>query len=94
MAFAAKADAGGIQIQRGVAFWLLRSREIGRAAAVTATHFQNVFSRERDLGGDVMIQLEARPVFFVFGCERDIHRRRGFKGVVQKQNLFAAQLPR
>ena len=86
--------AGGIQVQPGVTFGPQRAREIRGAATVTAAHFQNLFPRQRNLRGDVMIKLDARAIFFIVRREREVHGRLRLERVVQKQNFLAVQPPR
>lgn len=83
MLFPAKADAGGIQVQRGVAPGLPGPCQVTRPAAMAAADFENIFSAQGHLRGDVMIELDARAVGFIAGCQRDAQRRLLFVGVVQ-----------
>ncbi len=58
-----------------------------------ATHFENVPFSQFNLGGDVMIKLDARAIGFIFGQKRDAHRRLLFVSIIQEENLFLAQTP-
>ena len=65
--------------------------EIARPTAMTTAHFEDIFSAQFHLRGDVMIKLDAGAVRFVAGRERDAHRRFFLIGVVEKQNFLAVQ---
>src|SRR5271155_5075550 len=93
MTLLAKANAGGIQIERGVTLRLQGARQVAGAAAVAAAHFEYIFAAQFHLRGDVMIKLDPGAIRFVSLCQRDSHRRFFVVGVVEKENFFAVQPP-
>lgn len=90
----AKTNAGGIEVEPGVVSGVERARQVGRAAAVSATDFEHVLTAQVDLGRDVMIELDAGTVGFVGGRERQGEGWVGLESVVEKEDFVALQATR
>ena len=89
--FFAKRDAGRVEIEAGIMGRSHGAGQVGRAAAMAATDFQDILATEIRLGGDVVIELDAGTVHLIPGREGNTHRRLGFVGIVEENDAFFVQ---
>src|SRR5689334_247778 len=69
--FATEGDRTRILIDAGIGRWLVITLYKGCAASMTATDLKNILVHQLPRARHVMIQLNGRPINFIFRFERD-----------------------